>query len=172
MNRYLALPLALSVICFACVYTAQSSYGEPAKRAVTNKAPLSFDQARTQILDGWPTLDEHAFGSRSMPSQPLYAELQEFVWQTKPTLSDDQNSILTSIRVTAWSASKDAKERERGQELIKNFGLQKVGWLPLHVDRLSHEVKIFHNHSWRPYEEWRDEYLPLYLEATGWKNKG
>ena len=173
MNRYLALPLALSVICFAGVYSVQNSYGEPAKKTVLNKAPLTFDQARAQILDGWPTLDEHAFGSRSMPTQPLYAELQQIVWRQQPVISDDANSILTSIRVTAHPGfAKEEATRVNGKKLIEQHGLQHVGWLPLHVDRYTHEVRIFHNRSWRPYEEWQDEYLPIYMEATGWKNKG
>ncbi len=172
MNRYLALPLALSIICFAGVYcSVQRSYGEPIKRTITKKSPLSFDQARTQILDGWPTLDEHAFGSRKMPTQQLYAELQEFAWRNKPTLPKDQNSILTSIRISARPMFSIAADQKRAQETIEKHGLQKNRWLPLHVDRLTHEVKIFHNHSWRPYPEWRDEYLPIYFKATGWDKK-
>ena len=104
MNRYLTIPLGLSFLLFAGVYLSHGSFGQSKQSSsksdstlpsnVSNQQSesrgfedepkksessplLSFEQARTLVLDGWPTVGFYHWGSRGAPRTSAYAELAD-----------------------------------------------------------------------------------------------
>lgn len=165
MNRFLAIPLGLSCLLFAGVFLSESigktrtSYavqvsspqeqellpGEADEQEADTSELLTLDQARTLVLDGWPTAGKYAWGSRAAPRVSAFAELQEFLWRPREqTQLTDEPCILTSLVVVS------------GETV----------YFPIHIDRKTQAIKIFAEQTWKPYTEWRDGYLPGFLESV------
>jgi len=193
MNRYLAIPLGLSFVLFTGVYLSHGSFGQTKQsssksgstlastgptqqsksRSVEQKelesAPLlSFDQARTLVLDGWPTISPNQWGSRVRPNISACAEIAETMrgnWRRKPELGDAA-CILTSI-VTVNEQAKPAENAKAtfGNRRAQISVLDRRSNFPLYIDRRTKEIKIFANETWQPYDKWRDENLPIFLKS-------
>ena len=159
MNRFLAIPLGLSFLLFVAVFCSKSTVGKNAtfysgatqmetgalqqEQEPESSELLSLEKIRTRVLEGWPTVGQYQWGSRAMPRVSNYAELG--IAQARNTQLDDTSCLLTSLIVV----------RERSRDCYT-----------LYVDRTSSEVKIFADEVWRPYEEWKEGYLPEYLESV------
>ena len=194
MNRYLAIPLSLSLVLFAGVYVSHGSLGQIKQSSSKSDSTLpstgsnqqsesrgfedepkksesaqllSFDQARTLVLDGWPTISPNKWGSRARPNISACAELAETMrgsWR-KPELGD-ASCILTSI----VTVNEQAKPGENAKVTFWNRPAQvsvldRRSNFPLHIDRRTKEIKIFANETWQPYDEWRDKNLPIFLKS-------
>lgn len=104
MNRYLTIPLGLSFLLFAGAYLSHGSFGQSKQSSSSSDSTLpsagsiqqsksrgfedepkkseaspllSFQQARTLVLDGWPTVGSYHWGSRGTPRVSSYAELAD-----------------------------------------------------------------------------------------------
>ncbi|NND96468.1 MAG: hypothetical protein HKN47_03960, partial [Pirellulaceae bacterium] len=110
MNRYLAIPLCLSVVGFVAVLTSRTSLGDPAPdyapaayRPATGATPmLSYDQTRTFVLDQWPIASRNLIGSRAMPRSSFHATLERMA-STELNVgdADDATSFLCTLRIDA-----------------------------------------------------------------------
>ena len=149
MNRYLVIPLAISIFAFGAVYFAIAS--TPALPAAASALPgfahpnpatspsprlTSMDEASMLILDGWPTQDRHAMMSRVMVFQPLYAKLGPLA-QNRP---EGRANFLSSLEVITPGGQYE---------------------FPINFDRLTKEIHIFADNSWQPYQGWREVNQPL-----------
>ena len=156
MNRYLAIPSAMSLVLFVGLL-AKSSFGVSSnstaptsvEAATYVSAPLRIEDAEIAVLDQWPTLSEFQWGSRRGPTQSLYATLD---------LRMTQTSFLGRMGVTARHAKPETTTD------VKNGR----STFPIHVDRSTGDVLIFADYQWQDYPTWRDQNLPQYLEVTGW----
>ena len=156
MNRFLAIPLSFSFLLFVAVVCSKSTVGKsPTSYFGGNQLEtgslqqdpesselLSLEEIRTHVLEGFPTVGRYQWGSRAMPHVSTYAELR--VAKGRQEL-DDTPFLLTSLIVV------NENDHDR---------------FPLFVDRTSSDVKIFVDEVWRPYEEWKQSYLPQYLETA------
>ena len=174
MNRYLTVPLVLSFVLFAGVYFSHTSYGqgkqaneslpastEPAsteavleKKEAESETLLSYNDARTIVLDGWPTVGNYNWGSRAAVRIESYAELGETMMRPLAALQEnklgDDPSILTSLVLfNIYASPKDRSEK-----------------FPVHIDRQTKVVKIFDNNKWQSYSEWRETKLPVFMASS------
>ena len=156
MNRYLAVPFAMSLVLFVGIL-AKSSFGDPSSVTPSTNAepttfvssPLRIKDAEIAVLDQWPTLSEFQWGSRRAPTQSLYAALD---------LRMTQTSFLGCMSVNARHEKPDTTTSVKNGQSI----------FPVHVDRSTGDVLIFADYQWQDYPMWRDANLPHYMEATGW----
>lgn len=164
MNRYLAIPCILSIIGFGAVYfadasqrnrtednksmheTANRSLYSGTSKARTNEANnvklLTSEDAKILLLDGWPTRGSHYRLSRAMPRRQLYAN--GFV-------QVDENSSDTPY-------------------FLGYLQLELNRFAPLtyavSIDRVNHDIKIFDENCWQPYDAWQKKQIPQAKHAS------
>lgn len=181
MNRYLAIPLVFTLISFCVVYCSQSTLGKSNKSDLALNAatvngsvarsanPVSYDDAKTMILDQWPILEGYRFGSRMMPTQRLYATIGELAHLGVDSKEARESpSFLLCLHIVARALPEKAASNltlRHGQSVAAGSNM-----FPIHVDRYSREVQIFADWQWQEYSSWRDTNLPKYKELAGWKN--
>lgn len=184
MNRYLTLPLIASMFVFVAVLYSHQSTGEPpqteqlqteSRQTLTSATStythhdakpelLAVKDAETLVLDQWP-ISETRFLSRVMPRITLQADLQ-FAEH-----SSDDPSFLATLFVQANPKVQKLEPTDLSSEEMSmqvGFAINRPDTVfPIHIDRYEKTVKIFAQHQWQPYEQWRDQNLPKYKELTG-----
>lgn len=175
MNRYLSIPLALTLVAFCGVYFSKFSYGEPfppitsnettvaGTTTVANAAPMSFEDARIMILDEWPTLGVNAFASRMGPTQPLYATLGPVA-----ELGEDNNPDLEAehLHCSLYVSARPMPKKNGKKKVALAWHSESKNYA-IHIDRYTREIMIFDN-QWQSYATWKKTALPYYIELTGW----
>ena len=136
MNRYLSIPLVLTLFAFSTVWYSQHSNGErlttSIERSYERQTPsrelLPAKEAEAIILQDWPTLSPQEVFSRRLPTQSYFAEVTQEP-QRRPT-----TDFLWSLVVTV------------------NLEMTRY---PIHVNRESGVANVFADDRWQPYESWR-----------------
>ncbi|MEL6108213.1 MAG: hypothetical protein AAFU85_19480 [Planctomycetota bacterium] len=136
MNRYLFVPLVITLVGFAWVWSSQHSRGERVSVSVETRdyeaTPirelLPSEQAEAMILKDWPTISPREVMSRVAPRRSYHVALiaepqrhagSDFLWDLQVTVN--------------WKDSH----------------------YPIHVDRISGLASVFADNVWQPYETWR-----------------
>ena len=155
MNRYMTIPLAVSLACFTTVFLVQSKSNPSTESTFFNSLAhsirttrvvqveekpnekLSFAQAKTLLLEAWPVHRDRDIQSRAAPRR-------RSAWVQRPLheISDEQTSIHTSLT---------AMDPEDNHSTFA-----------IHVDRVSHEIKIFNGRAWDDYSVWLEQNLATY----------
>lgn len=176
MNRYLSIPLVLTLVGFGFVYFSSSSYGEPIDsaaiasvnnaKATGNIKPIVFEDVKTLVLDGWPTLGVHHLASRMGPTQPLYASMGPVAQLGKDGKPDlEAEHYHCSLRLVA--RPKPTPKSNLKETPKVNLFARSYNNFAIHVDRYTREIMIFDN-QWQDYSKWKETALPHYKQLTGW----
>lgn len=138
MNRYLFIPLVITLVGFSWVWSSQDSRGERVSESVGKKhydeSPvpirelLPAEEAEAMILKEWPTLSPRELMSRIAPVRSYHVSL---IAEPQRQAGSD---FLWVLHLTA------------------NFAETHY---PIHIDRISGATSVFADNVWQPYEAWR-----------------
>ena len=139
MNRYLSIPLVLTLAVFSSAWFSQRSSGDRLlTTTLTSKGRdrareplrelLPAEEVEAMILKDWPTLSPRELFSRRVPTMMYHARLIAEP-QRQPS-----THFLWDLEVTVFSEEHH---------------------YPIHVDRESGTAHVFADNQWLPYDAWR-----------------
>lgn len=168
MNRFLTFPLVVTLIVFSAVVYTNRFTGEPAEAALASTSStydavadgnlMTDDQIRTMLLDQWP-IEEYRIMSRAMALPTLAARVGFAELHTVKGRNGNQN-VLAKFWVKGRPKTTKSDTEDPFMSRSQHFAV--------HVNRVTGQAHIYAD-GWRAYNEWRDENLPKYKAATGWK---
>ncbi|OYP34976.1 hypothetical protein [Rhodopirellula sp. MGV] len=166
MNRFLVIPLVVSVLLFIAVLNQQSilATSEPhlasaeyrlARSDHKSSRPLMpLEEARRQILEAWPQESPEELFTRRTTFLSFSAFLDQ---PSELTQSHSESNFLFSLAILAHGHDQDA------QEILKSRFAKP---LAIHVDRESGQTFIFEQGQWHDYKTWAEEALPTIRKLT------